>query len=69
MVTHAFIDSIWKAETRRSLSLRTPGLHNKVPGQPGLHRETLSQNAQTRDYLGTQMKLMAATAARMKCTQ
>jgi hypothetical protein len=43
LVVHAFNPSTWEAEAGGSLSLR-PVLSTKcVPGQPRLHRETLSQ--------------------------
>jgi len=39
--------STWKAEARGFLSLRPTWSTEWVPGQPGLHRETLSSNKQT----------------------
>ena len=47
MVAHAFIlISTWEAEAEAGeyLSLRVTWSKEKVPGQLGLHRETLSQN-------------------------
>jgi hypothetical protein len=45
MVTYfksLLILSTWEAEAGRSLSWRPAWSTEKVPGQPGLHRETLS---------------------------
>ena len=42
-VAHAFNSSVWEPEAGRSLSLRPAWSAELVPGQPGLHRETLSQ--------------------------
>jgi hypothetical protein len=47
VVAHAFNPSTWKAEAGGFLSLRPAWSTEWVPGQPGLHRETLSQNKQT----------------------
>ena len=44
VVAHAFSPSTWEAETGRFLSLRPARSTKWVPGQPGLYRETLSQN-------------------------
>jgi hypothetical protein len=43
VVVHAFRPSIWKAEAGRFLSSRPAWTTEWVPGQLGLHRETLSQ--------------------------
>ena len=43
MVAHAFNPSTWKAEAGGFLSSRSAWSTESVPGQPGLHRETLSQ--------------------------
>jgi hypothetical protein len=43
MVAHAFNPSTWKAEAGGFLSLRPAWSTEQVLGQPGLHRETLSQ--------------------------
>ena len=43
MVVQDFNPSTWKAEADDSLSLRPAWSTEQVPGQPGLHRETLSQ--------------------------
>jgi hypothetical protein len=42
VVVHAFNHSIWEAEASGYLSSRTAWSTEWVPGQPGLHRETLS---------------------------
>jgi hypothetical protein len=44
VVVHTFNPSTWKAEAGRFLSSRPAWSTNWVPGQPGLYRETLSQN-------------------------
>jgi hypothetical protein len=44
VVAHAFNLSTWEAEAGRFLSLRPAWSIEWVLGQPGLHRETLSQN-------------------------
>jgi hypothetical protein len=43
VVAHAFNPSTWEAEAGRFLSSRPAWSTEWVPGQPGLHRETLSQ--------------------------
>jgi hypothetical protein len=43
MVTHAFNPSTWEAEAGGFLSLKPVWSTEWVIGQPGLHRETLSQ--------------------------
>jgi hypothetical protein len=43
-VVHAFNPSAWEAEAGGFLSSRPAWSTKWVPGQPGLHRETLSQN-------------------------
>jgi hypothetical protein len=42
VVAHAFNPSTWEAEAGRFLSSRSAWSIKWVPGQPGLHRETLS---------------------------
>jgi hypothetical protein len=37
-----WLPSLWEAEAGASLSLRPAWSTEKIPGQPGLHRETLS---------------------------
>jgi hypothetical protein len=46
-VAHVFNPSTWEAEAGRFLSSRLAWSTKWVPGQPGLHRETLSWNKQT----------------------
>jgi hypothetical protein len=48
MVAHAFNPSTQKAEAGRFLSLRPAWSTEWVPGQPGLHKETLSQKNKTK---------------------
>jgi hypothetical protein len=43
-VAHTFNSSTWEAEAGGSLSLRPAWSTEWIPGQPGLHRETLSWN-------------------------
>jgi hypothetical protein len=43
VVVHAFNLSTWKAEAGGFLGLRPAWSTERVPGQPGLHREALSQ--------------------------
>jgi hypothetical protein len=43
VVAHAFNPSTREAEAGRFLSSRPAWSTKRVPGQPGLHRETLSQ--------------------------
>jgi hypothetical protein len=43
MVAHVFDPSTWEAEAGGFLSSRPVWSTKWVPGQPGLHRETLSQ--------------------------
>jgi hypothetical protein len=42
-MAHAFNPSIWETEAGGFLSSRSIWSTEGVPGQPGLHRETLSQ--------------------------
>jgi hypothetical protein len=44
VVAHTFNPSTWEAEAGGFLSSRPAWSTKRVPGQPGLHRETLSQN-------------------------
>ena len=43
MVVHAFNPSTWRAEAGGSLNSKPAWSTERVPGQPGLHGETLSQ--------------------------
>jgi hypothetical protein len=44
VVAHNFNLNTWEAEAGRFLSLRPAWSTEWVPEQPGLHRETLSEN-------------------------
>jgi hypothetical protein len=46
VVAHAFNPSSWEAEAGGFLSLRPAWSTEWVPGQPELHRETLSRKSQ-----------------------
>jgi hypothetical protein len=48
VVAHAFNPSTWEADAGRFLSSRPAWSTEWVPGQPGLHRETLSQKTKTK---------------------
>jgi hypothetical protein len=48
VVAHAFNPSTWEAEAGGFLSLRPAWSTKWVPGQPGLHRETLSRKTKTK---------------------
>jgi len=57
MVTHDFNLCSWEAEAGRSLSARSAWSTERVPEQPGLHRETLSQtNKKTNKQNGVGLK-------------
>jgi hypothetical protein len=49
VVAHAFNPSTWDAEAGRFLSSRPAWSTEWVPGQPGLHRETLSRKTKTKN--------------------
>jgi hypothetical protein len=51
MVAHTFNPSTWEAEAGRSLSSRPAWSTKWVPGQPGLHRETLSRKTKKKKKL------------------
>jgi hypothetical protein len=52
VVAHAFNPSTWEAEAGGFLSLRPAWSTELVPGQPGLHRETLSRkNKKEKKYI------------------
>jgi hypothetical protein len=48
VVVHAFNPSTWEAEAGGFLNSRTAWSTELVPGQPGLHRETLSRKTKTK---------------------
>jgi hypothetical protein len=49
VVAHAFYPSTWEAEAGGFLSSRPAWATEWVPGQPGLHRETLSQKTKNKN--------------------
>jgi hypothetical protein len=49
VVAHTFNPSTWEAEAGKFLSLRPAWSTKWVPGQPGLHRETLSPKNKTKN--------------------
>jgi hypothetical protein len=56
MVAHAFNPSTWEAEAGRFLSSRPAWSTERVPGQPGLHRETLPRKNKTKQNKTKQNK-------------
>jgi hypothetical protein len=56
VVAHTFNLSIWEVEEGRFLSLRPAWSTEWVPGQPGLHRETLSQKNNNKTKQNKQTK-------------
>ena len=48
VVAHALIPALGKEEAGGSQSLRPTWFTERVPGQPGLHEETLSQKTKTK---------------------
>jgi hypothetical protein len=48
VVAHAFNPSTWEAEAGGFLSSRPAWSTERVPGHPGLHRETLSRKKQNK---------------------
>jgi hypothetical protein len=52
VVAHAFNPSTREVEAGRFLSSRPAWSTKRVPGQPGLHRETLSQKTNKKRSLG-----------------
>jgi hypothetical protein len=51
VVVHAFNPSTWEAEAGRCLSSRPAWSTEWVPGQPGIHRETLSWKNKTKKVI------------------
>jgi hypothetical protein len=49
VVAHAFNPSTWEAEAGGFMSLKPAWSTEWVPGQPGLHRETLSRKTKTKN--------------------
>jgi hypothetical protein len=58
VVVHAFNPSTWEAEAGGFLSLRPAWSSEQVPGQPGLHRETLSGGKKFIGQSGDSLKKM-----------
>jgi hypothetical protein len=56
VVAHAFDPSTWEAEAGRFLSSRPAWSTEWVPGQPGLHRETLSRKTKAKQSKAKQSK-------------
>jgi hypothetical protein len=65
MVAHIFNPRTQEAETGRSLSSRPTESTKQVPGQPGLHRVTISQKSNNimslgaRRWISQQVKVLA----------
>jgi hypothetical protein len=59
-MAHAFNPSTWEADTGRFLSSRPAWSTERVPGQPGLHRETLSRKTKNIQNKTKQKKLRHA---------
>ena len=55
MVAHAFNPSTWEAEAGGFLSSRPAWSTERVPGQPGLHREALSQKKKMFSILASEV--------------
>jgi hypothetical protein len=51
MVAHTFNTSTWETEAGGFLSLRPAGSTERVPGQPGLYRKTLSQKPKMKNKI------------------
>jgi hypothetical protein len=61
VVAHAFNPSTWEAEAGGFLRLRPVWSTELVPGQPGLHRETLSRNKTKQNQNKTEVFMCAET--------
>jgi hypothetical protein len=57
MMEHAFNPSTWEEEAGEFLSSRPAWSTEQVPGQPGLHRETLSWEKKNKKQKTTTKKL------------
>jgi hypothetical protein len=57
MVAQAFNPSTWEAEAGEFLSSRPAWSTEWVPGQPGLHRETLSRKKKTKKQTNKQKRI------------
>jgi hypothetical protein len=58
VVAHPFNPSTWEAEAGGFLSLRRAWSTEWVPGQPGLHRETLPRKTKTKTITTTTKQFM-----------
>ena len=58
MVVHTFNPNTWEAESGGFLNSRPAWPTEWAPGQPGLHRETLSQKTKTKTKTNKQQKRM-----------
>jgi hypothetical protein len=63
VVGHSFNPSIWEAEAGRFLNLRPAWSTVRVPGQPGLHRETLFQKTKTKTKPNKQQQQKSSTVS------
>jgi hypothetical protein len=59
VVAHTFNPSTWEAEAGGFLSSRPAWSIERVPGQPGLHRETLSQKKKKEKKIGMEPGMVA----------
>jgi hypothetical protein len=75
VMAHAFNPSTWEAETGEFLSLKPAWSTEWVPGQPGLHRETLSKKKKKKkkkkneDIMNFAGKVMELENIRSEITQ
>jgi hypothetical protein len=58
VVAHAFNPSTWEAEAGEFLSLRPAWSTEWVPGQPRVHRETLSWKKKNRKKAKKEKKVL-----------
>jgi hypothetical protein len=58
VVVHAFNPSTWEAKADRSLSSKLTWSIEQGPGQPGLHRETLSQKTQINNNINNKIVIV-----------
>jgi hypothetical protein len=59
-VAHTFNPSPQEAEAGRSLSLRLAWSIDRIPGQPGLHRETLPQKRKRAREMAQRLRALTA---------
>jgi hypothetical protein len=64
VVAHAFNPSAWQAEVFRLLSLRPAWSTERVPDQPELHREILSQKKKKKTKEGSLLSLLSCSTGR-----